>query len=55
MVLKQQLYLKDTVLVKKQETVEILLEASNIGKWMSHCHIAEHLTSGMMIGFDVEE
>lgn len=46
---------KDTVLVKTGETVEILLEASNVGKWMSHCHIAEHLTSGMMIGFDVEE
>ncbi|WGL59838.1 multicopper oxidase family protein [Pigmentibacter sp. JX0631] len=46
---------KDTALVKTGETVEILLEASNPGKWMSHCHIAEHLSAGMMIGFDVEE
>jgi FtsP/CotA-like multicopper oxidase with cupredoxin domain len=46
---------KDTVLVKTGDTVEILLEASNVGKWMSHCHIAEHLTSGMMMTFDVEE
>ena len=45
---------KDTVLVKAGETVEILLEASTAGKWMAHCHIAEHLSSGMMMTFDVE-
>ncbi len=45
---------KDTVLVKTGHTVEILLEASNISKWMSHCHIAEHLSSGMAIGYSVE-
>lgn len=44
---------KDTVLVKTGKTVEILLEASNVGKWMAHCHIAEHLSSGMMMGFEV--
>lgn len=45
---------KDTVLIKAGETVEILLEASTVGKWMAHCHIAEHLSSGMMMTFDVE-
>ncbi|KAB8033536.1 multicopper oxidase family protein [Fluviispira multicolorata] len=45
---------KDTFLVKTGHTVDILLEASNIGKWMAHCHIAEHLTAAMMIGFKVE-
>jgi suppressor of ftsI len=46
---------KDTVLVGLGDTVEIILDASNPGKWMAHCHIAEHLTSGMMIGFEVNE
>jgi suppressor of ftsI len=45
---------KDTVLVKAGDTVEILLEASTVGKWMAHCHIAEHLSSGMMMTYDVE-
>lgn len=46
---------KDTTLVKKGETVEIILDPSNIGKWMAHCHISEHLTDGMMFGFTVEK
>ncbi len=45
---------KDTVLVGQGDTVELILEASNPGKWMAHCHIAEHLTSGMMTGFEVQ-
>ncbi|MXZ05582.1 MAG: multicopper oxidase domain-containing protein, partial [Rhodothermaceae bacterium] len=24
------------------------------GDWMAHCHIAEHLSSGMMLGFSVK-
>jgi FtsP/CotA-like multicopper oxidase with cupredoxin domain len=39
---------KDTVLVPAGYTVDILLDASNPGDWMFHCHIAEHLTDGMM-------
>ena len=45
---------KDTVLVKNGDTVDILLENANPGKWMAHCHIAEHMHSGMMIEYDVE-
>jgi FtsP/CotA-like multicopper oxidase with cupredoxin domain len=45
---------KDTVLVRTGETVDILLEVTNPGRWMAHCHIAEHHESGMMFGFDVE-
>ena len=45
---------KDTVLVRAGETVDILLEVSNPGRWMAHCHIAEHHESGMMFSFDVE-
>jgi len=45
---------KDTVLIGAGETVDILLDASNTGQWMAHCHIAEHLHSGMMFEFNVE-
>ena len=46
---------KDTTLVKNWEKIEILIEMTNIWLWMSHCHIAEHLQSGMMMNFRVEE
>jgi len=45
---------KDTVLVRTGETVDILLDVTNPGRWMAHCHIAEHHESGMMLAFDVE-
>lgn len=45
---------KDTVLVPSGATVDILLEASNPGTWMAHCHISEHLLSGMMIGYTIK-
>jgi FtsP/CotA-like multicopper oxidase with cupredoxin domain len=45
----------DTVLVRTGETVDILLEVTNPGRWMAHCHIAEHHESGMMFSFDVVE
>jgi FtsP/CotA-like multicopper oxidase with cupredoxin domain len=44
---------KDTVLVRTGETVDILLDITNPGRWMAHCHIAEHHESGMMFSFDV--
>jgi FtsP/CotA-like multicopper oxidase with cupredoxin domain len=43
----------DTVLVKTGETVDILLDVTNVGRWMAHCHIAEHHESGMMFSFEV--
>jgi FtsP/CotA-like multicopper oxidase with cupredoxin domain len=46
---------KDTVLVRTGETVDILLEVTNPGRWMAHCHIAEHHESGMMFSFTVTE
>jgi FtsP/CotA-like multicopper oxidase with cupredoxin domain len=39
---------KDTVLIPVGSTVDLLIDASNPGDWMLHCHIAEHLGSGMM-------
>jgi len=46
---------KDTVLVPAGGTVELLVELSNPGPWMLHCHIAEHLGAGMMTTITVEE
>jgi FtsP/CotA-like multicopper oxidase with cupredoxin domain len=43
----------DTVLVRTGEVVDIVLEVTNVGRWMAHCHIAEHHESGMMFSFDV--
>lgn len=45
---------KDTVLIPKGQTVDLLVDMSNPGEWMAHCHIAEHLHSGMMFDFKVE-
>lgn len=45
---------KDTVMIPSGDTVDILLDASNIGKWMAHCHISEHLEGNMMLNFDVQ-
>jgi len=45
---------KDTTLVPIGSTVDILVDVTNPGEWMMHCHIAEHLTSGMMTSLMVE-
>jgi FtsP/CotA-like multicopper oxidase with cupredoxin domain len=52
-VVEPNLVWKDTVLVRAGETVDILLDVTNVGRWMAHCHIAEHHESGMMFSFDV--
>ncbi len=44
---------KDTVLVPAGSVVDILLDTANPGQWMLHCHIAEHLSAGMMMHFTV--
>ncbi|MBI4232417.1 multicopper oxidase family protein [Candidatus Peregrinibacteria bacterium] len=44
---------KDTVFIPSGETVDILLDTSNPGTWMAHCHIAEHLEAGMMFTFKI--
>jgi len=36
------------------QTVDILLDVTNPGVWMAHCHIAEHHESGMMFSFNVD-
>jgi FtsP/CotA-like multicopper oxidase with cupredoxin domain len=46
---------KDTVLLRTGETVDILLDVTEPGIWMAHCHIAEHHETGMMFNFEVAE
>ena len=45
----------DTVLVRTGEVLDLLLDVTHPGRWMAHCHIAEHHESGMMLNFDVAE
>jgi FtsP/CotA-like multicopper oxidase with cupredoxin domain len=52
-VVEPNLVWKDTVLVRTGETIDILLDITNPGLWMAHCHIAEHHESGMMFSFNV--
>lgn len=44
---------KDTVLIRTGQTIDLLMDASNPGVWMAHCHIAEHMEAGMMFAFRV--
>ena len=44
---------KDTVLLPAAGALDLLVDMSNPGSWMLHCHIAEHLQAGMMMHFDV--
>jgi FtsP/CotA-like multicopper oxidase with cupredoxin domain len=44
---------KDSVLVPAGKTVDILVDVTNLGEWMAHCHIAEHLSDEMMFSFNV--
>jgi FtsP/CotA-like multicopper oxidase with cupredoxin domain len=45
---------KDTALIPVGSTVDLLIDASNPGAWMLHCHIAEHLGAGMMAVMHVD-
>ena len=51
---EQNLVWKDTVLIPTGQAVDILLDVTNPGLWMAHCHIAEHHEGGMMFSFTVE-
>ena len=44
---------KDTVLMRTGQTVDILFDVTNPGIWMTHCHIPEHMHSGMSFSFTV--
>lgn len=44
---------KDTMLLPTGFTSDLLLELTNPGTWMLHCHIAEHIETGMRMVFEV--
>jgi FtsP/CotA-like multicopper oxidase with cupredoxin domain len=52
-VVEPNLVWSDTVLVRTAETVDILLDVTNPGLRMAHCHIAEHHESGTIFSFNV--
>jgi FtsP/CotA-like multicopper oxidase with cupredoxin domain len=54
-VANEHLVWKDTVLVPTGFTTDVLLELSNPGKWMLHCHVAEHIETGMRMVFEVAQ
>ena len=46
-------YVRDTVLIGGDASVEIAFVADNPGQWMIHCHMLSHQASGMMGWFEV--
>ncbi len=38
----------DTVLLEKNEKVRLAFVADNPGRWMYHCHVIEHMKTGLM-------
>lgn len=54
-VANENLVWKDTAIVPVASTMDLLVDMSNPGDWMLHCHIAEHLHAGMMLSFTVHD
>ena len=52
-VTNENLVWKDTVMLPVGSTAELLVDVTNPGRWMLHCHIAEHLETGMHAIFTV--
>jgi len=50
---KKNLVWKDTLNVPTGSTIDILLDVTNPGEWLAHCHISEHVESGMKFTFKV--
>jgi FtsP/CotA-like multicopper oxidase with cupredoxin domain len=46
-------YWLDTVLVEPRQGARIAFVADNPGKWLIHCHMIEHMETGMAAWFDV--
>jgi len=41
-------YYTDTYLLGKNETARVALVADNPGQWMLHCHVIDHMETGLM-------
>ncbi len=48
-------YLRDTVLIKSKEVIDIGVVPLDEGTWVSHCHILEHAEAGMLTVVIVEK
>ncbi|WP_437883597.1 multicopper oxidase family protein [Pseudomonas sp. LRF_L74] len=46
-------YFTDTYLLGKNETARIALVADNPGVWMFHCHVIDHMETGLMAAIAV--
>ena len=44
---------RDTVLFQREERGALQFIADNPGKWLIHCHMAEHMAGGMVTWFEV--
>ncbi len=47
-VAEQYPHIRDTVILRPKDTVEIAFVANNPGDWMFHCHVIEHQVFGLM-------
>ncbi len=43
-----ELFWRDTVLLRPRETIDVGVVPLDVGVWMVHCHILEHAAAGMM-------
>lgn len=41
-------YHTDTILLEKNERAQVAIVADNPGNWMFHCHVIEHMATGLM-------
>jgi FtsP/CotA-like multicopper oxidase with cupredoxin domain len=46
-------YFTDTFLLGKMETARVALVADNPGTWMFHCHVIDHMETGLMAAIAV--
>nr|6VOW_A Chain A, multicopper oxidase [Pseudomonas thermotolerans] len=46
-------YFTDTYLLGKNETARVALVADNPGVWMFHCHVIDHMETGLMAAIEV--
>lgn len=46
-------YFTDTYLLGRNETAKVALVADNPGVWMFHCHVIDHMETGLMAAIEV--
>ena len=46
-------YFTDTYLLGRNETAKVALVADNPGMWMFHCHVIDHMETGLMAAIEV--